>query len=603
MRRLPTALLLAGMTSSLVVLPTTAVPSADARPVAPSVREITLSGIDATALAQSPAPEESSEHGRSVAARESRTTEPALKPLVATQRTRTSPFSAVGVTWTADPTVEDVAVQVRTRTGGRWSDWTEIEVQGNSTGDPGTPEARASRVGSDPLYVGPSDGVQVRVDGGADKPRNLRVVLIDPGTSPADGSAASATRTFGGSVAHAAERQPAYVSRASWGADESLRSCTPSLTATIKGGILHTTVTGNEYTPEQSPAVMRSMYAYHTKSLGWCDLGYNMVVDKYGTLFEGRYGGIDKPVLGAHTGGFNSYTFGVSMMGNQDVVAPTPAMLTILEKVFAWKLGLYGLNPLGTVTYTSAGGSATKYPYGTVVTMPVISGHRDYSTKSCPGNYAYPLLPSIRTAVAARMTASSVAPAATTLAVTTSPRTIVYGGETTISGGLTTTDGTPLAGKAVKLYVRKRGTTTWGLLSTRTTASNGTFSGTHAALSSVEYQARFAAGSGYAAAVDDTRVYVRPIMTASLSAKTVRLGSTLTLRGTVTPAHPGDTVLRQQYVDGKWVTLATATLSSSSSYSFSFKPTTKGTKYYRVYKQTDTDHAWVKSATQKLAVS
>ncbi|MDP9354504.1 MAG: N-acetylmuramoyl-L-alanine amidase, partial [Chloroflexota bacterium] len=101
-----------------------------------------------------------------------------------TGRAQSAPFSALGVSWLSDPQV-DVAVQVRTRSGGRWSDWTEVDVQANSTGDD-SPEARAARAGSDPLYVGPSDGVQVRVDAGATTPRDLQLALIDPGTSPAD---------------------------------------------------------------------------------------------------------------------------------------------------------------------------------------------------------------------------------------------------------------------------------------------------------------------------------------------------------------------------------------------------------------------------------
>ncbi len=599
MRRVSLTLALStAFTSALIAVPSVSAPAAAAAPVAPRVHTVPLRGLDTAALAAAPAPE-----AEEVPAG---TSEPAWRPVAMTGRTSSEPFSAVGVTWAQDPGV-DVAVQVRTRAGGRWSDWTEIEVQANSTGDPGSPEAASPRAGSDPLYVGPSDGVQVRVDSGAVKPRDLQLALIDPGTSAADATAAAGPRTLGGAVAEAATPLPSYVTRAQWGADESLRNCDPRTTPTIKGGILHTTATGNDYTASQSAAVMRSMYAYHTKTLGWCDIGYNFLVDKFGTLFEGRYGGVSRAILGTHTGGFNSYTFGVSMIGNHDLVRPSTAMLATVEKVFAYKLGLYGLNPQGTTTYTSAGGSATKYPAGTVVTRSVISGHRDYSTKSCPGNYAYPLLPSIRAAVAARMGGSLPQPttgtAATTVSLRTSPATLTYGRTATVSGRLATASGTSLSGRTVRLYVRKQGTTSWSLLATRTTSSSGSFSAAHAARTNVDYRATYAGSTNYAAARRDVRMNVAPAVSASLSASSVRLGGRVVLRGTVKPAHAGQSVVRQQLVGGTWTTLATNRLSTTGTYSFSVKPVSRGTKSYRVVKPADADHTTGRSATRTLSVS
>ncbi len=68
---------------------------------------------------------------------------------------------------------------------------------------------------------------------------------------------------------------------------------------------------------------MRGIYQYHAVNLGWCDIGYNVLVDKFGTIYEGRYGGLDKAVQGAHVGGFNSNTWGISMIGNYDQAEPT----------------------------------------------------------------------------------------------------------------------------------------------------------------------------------------------------------------------------------------------------------------------------------------
>ncbi len=306
-------------------------------------------------------------------------------------------------------------------------------------------------------------------------------------------------------------------------------------------------------------------------------------------------------MIGTHTGGFNTGTFGVSMIGNHDLTAPTGAMLATAQRVFAWKLGLYGLSPTGSTTYTSAGGSATIYPAGTTVTKPVISGHRDYSTKSCPGNYAYPLLPSIRTAVAARM-APAMTKTATSLTLTTTPASISYGASTTLRGRLTTSTGTALAGKPVQISVRPRGTTTWTLLSTRTTAADGTFSGTHQPRRNVDYRASFSGDTQNQAVSRSGRTDVAPAITATLSSTAVRIGTVVTLRGTVTPAHSGQAVQRQQLLNGTWTTLASTTLSSTGNYSFPVKANYSGTKTYRILKAADTDHATAKSTTATLAV-
>ena len=68
--------------------------------------------------------------------------------------------------------------------------------------------------------------------------------------------------------------------------------------------------------------MMRSIYRYHAVSRGWGDIGYNVIVDKFGRRWEGRAGGLASTVVGAHAGGFNSGTFGVSMLGNYESVNP-----------------------------------------------------------------------------------------------------------------------------------------------------------------------------------------------------------------------------------------------------------------------------------------
>ena len=67
----------------------------------------------------------------------------------------------------------------------------------------------------------------------------------------------------------------------------------------VRAGVVHHTAGSNDYAPQDSAGIVRSIYEYHTRTLGWCDIAYNALVDKYGQVFEGRAGGIDRPVEGA----------------------------------------------------------------------------------------------------------------------------------------------------------------------------------------------------------------------------------------------------------------------------------------------------------------
>jgi hypothetical protein len=138
-------------------------------------------------------------------------------------------------------------------------------------------------------------------------------------------------------------------------------------------------------------------------SLGWGDIGYNVVVDKFGRAWEGRSGGLASTVVGAHAGGFNYETFGVSMLGNYDIADTTPAMINMVAGVVAWKLSLYGVDPRGKVTLTSAGGGTARYAKGVSVTLPTVFAHRDVGATACPGLYGYRHMDEIRGLVASKM--------------------------------------------------------------------------------------------------------------------------------------------------------------------------------------------------------
>ena len=314
------------------------------------------------------------------------------RTVAATGERETEPFEALGVTWAPDPQVGEVVVRARTRTHGDWTPWIEVDQEVRTGTGETHEDGPGVRGGTEPAWVGDSDGVDVVVQSLSGRaPTDLRLDLVDPGESPADAGPAPGP---GGSVAHAAADRPAIRSRAEWGADEGMRGDGPSYSSTVEAVVLHHTASSNAYAPGDVPGILRSFYAFHVQSRGWSDIGYNVLVDKFGTAWEGRWGGLDKAVIGAHAGGFNTDTVGISMIGTFDGVDPPAAMAETVARVAAWKLSLYSRDPHGRVTLTSRG--STRYPEGTRVDLPRIFGHRDVSTTACPGPNGYALLPRLR---------------------------------------------------------------------------------------------------------------------------------------------------------------------------------------------------------------
>lgn len=191
--------------------------------------------------------------------------------------------------------------------------------------------------------------------------------------------------------------RPAIVTRAGWDADESLREREFLYTGDLKLAFVHHSATGNNYDCSEAPAMIRSIYRYHVLSSGWRDMGYNFLVDRCGTIYEGRAGGVTKPVMGAHTYGFNTNSMGVAVLGTFTNAEPPAAAVRGVSQLVAWKLGLFGVDPSATVTVTSGGG---KYPKGTRVKLHTVSGHRDGYNTECPGARLYSQLGAARASAA-----------------------------------------------------------------------------------------------------------------------------------------------------------------------------------------------------------
>ncbi len=322
---------------------------------------------------------------------------------------REDPIKMVAFTW--DRPV-DVDLKLRAKQpDGKWSPWTVLEQISKG----GAPSAEKP-AGTEPVWVGDAREVQVAAskDGlaipaaetqGGDLAQlavgsaseivtklaetalnTLKATLISPEGLLSLGSSLLSPLTGG----------PQVVARQQWGADEGIRCSQPVYSPQLKGAIVHHTAGSNDYTPQQSVEIVRGIYAYHAQSLNWCDIGYNVLVDKYGQIFEGAFGGLDRNVEGTHTGGFNKDTVGLSFIGNLEEVPPTAAAVAAAGRFLRWRLGKAGLNPAGTATLRSEGFAGTKFAAGTQSNLPMISGHRDYNSTSCPGVHGYSALEQVR---------------------------------------------------------------------------------------------------------------------------------------------------------------------------------------------------------------
>src|SRR4051794_36056420 len=289
-------------------------------------------------------------------------------------------------------------VEIRVRDdGGAWSNWVEQED--------GTP-----------IYVGGADQAQVRAPF---RPRGRLHFVNVSGTSGslADrlvNSARHAINTAVISVASTSVAQalklspkPPVVSRAAWGADLASGGCPPRGPAeygTVQAAVIHHTVNANDYTPAEAPSIVLGICRFHVYGNGWNDIGYNALVDRYGTLYEGRAGGLKRPVVGAQAQGFNSQTTSIASIGDHTSEAPTPQAQRSIIQFLAWKMGVNLATPAtGTVQLTSAGGAASRYPAGTVITVPRVLGHTTLGLTACPGGAMIPLVPQLQAAVQKRI--------------------------------------------------------------------------------------------------------------------------------------------------------------------------------------------------------
>ena len=374
-------------------------------------------------------------------------TDPQADAALLTDPLEVDRFFVAGFTWTGGADLPDgVRIYLRVRENGSWSPWYLSEAADSGRDDRATP-------GTGEFVTGGADAIQASVVGSS-LPAGLKLALVpsrpqgeevlgaddltttqaaptpviedasatenqgtqvDPVAMTLPASPASVTRPAAASFA-APAAAPAAVpvvepaattanglpvavtTRAEWGANASYMSWDPEY-ARAGHVVVHHTAGTNSYSAGQSASIVRGIYYYHAVTLDWGDIGYNFLVDKFGTVFEGRSGSVAAPAgtmsIGAHARGVNTGTMGISMMGDYSTVSPSDAQLSSVGKMAGWFLKRAGISDVtgwaGLHVWTTE-----RYQAGSTISMPRILGHRDVGYTTCPGNVGYSKVGAIR---------------------------------------------------------------------------------------------------------------------------------------------------------------------------------------------------------------
>ncbi len=191
----------------------------------------------------------------------------------------------------------------------------------------------------------------------------------------------------------AATATPPIVPRLSWGADESIRRAPPVFADQVRFSVVHHTAGRNDYSRGEAAAIVKGIQLYHVQGNGWNDIGYNFLVDRFGTIYEGRFGGSERNVVGAHAQGFNTGSVGIALLGTYGNTAPSRAAQDAIAALVSWRLDLAHVDPTAALTFVSGG--SNRFPSGVPVLLRGVSGHRDTGFTECPGNQLYGRLNSL----------------------------------------------------------------------------------------------------------------------------------------------------------------------------------------------------------------
>ena len=427
----------------------------------------------------------------------------------------------VGVQWEA-PRHPRLELRVM-RAAGRWGPWVSAASQGHS------PDGHGSDRFGEPLWIGRASAVQVRSRGPTG---GIRLHFVAGSGSPA-GEAAAAF-PLAQPVLDAGPGQPPIIARRGWAQGHAPPAHLAGY-GTILVAFVHHTVNPNGYSAADVPGMLRAIFDYHRYVRGMLDIAYNFLIDAYGRIWEGRAGGIDMAVIGAHAGAYNAESTGVAILGDFTDVVPSTAALSALKRFLAWKLSLHGVPTYGkaTVTVDPADAFYTPFRPGARVPLPRVAGHRDGDLTDCPGNALYGRLPTIREHVRAL----AGKPAVVSSKAPTAPVTAFE--PFALTGGLSALGGAPLANAPIELqqlnFDAAAARQSTQILATAQTASDGSWTASISLAHDAIVRAVHAVAP--ATVADWAQVQVAPEIEL-----TVASTSPLDVTGTIRPDKPRITV-------------------------------------------------------------
>ncbi len=313
------------------------------------------------------------------------------------------PFTIVGFSWDGTAPEE---VWFRSRLGDdEWSAWEELHLADSHAPDIGSREYEGHRPSTDPVWVGEQDQVQFRVVGSHE---GATATLVDTTnrTKPFLRTIRDELTPRFPAADASHPGQPSINPRSSWDPFDSCQAPDhdPPEYVQVTQLFIHHTTSSNFYAQSSVPSMIAGICSFHVNTNGWNDIGYNVLVDRFGGIWEGRYGGVERGVSGAHAQGFNTYSAGIALLGSFGSSAPAAAQINALEDFIAWKSGVHNLDPTGATAVVSKGSNRPGFEQGVRVTLPTILGHRAAVATSCPGNACYALIPGIRQEVGTRWT-------------------------------------------------------------------------------------------------------------------------------------------------------------------------------------------------------
>jgi len=299
---------------------------------------------------------------------------------VSSERRMSIPFNAVGASWRATlPQDTEMQLEIRARQeSGDWSSWYTVR--------PGHARYQKEEPLHGNLVFVRGEWLQFRVTLQSstlvDVPVVSSIVLtcINSEGGPGAEEAMSQARAM------VPTDSPIIIPRSAWGADEALMHWLHEY-RDPKVFIIHHTDTEND---DQDPAAtVRAIYYYHAVVRGWGDIGYNLLIDRDGRIYEGRSGG-EKIVegrtlcvVGGHAFRYNWGSIGIALLGNYEETEVPLAAQESLVQLLAWKGTEHLIHPLRETFFVDT-------------ELPNVMGHRDCLPTTCPGDRAYAQLPTWR---------------------------------------------------------------------------------------------------------------------------------------------------------------------------------------------------------------